>query len=87
MSKRIYVGNINYRATEDDLRELFNAAGSVDSARLIIDKTTGKLRGFGFVEMISTDEARSAIDMFHEKEFMGRKLVVNVARPRYQKAY
>lgn len=84
MSKRLYVGNINYKATEDDLRNLFTEAGSVSSARLVIDRVTGKLRGFGFVEMSSSDEAREAIDKFNEKEFMGRKLTVNVARPRSQ---
>jgi len=82
MSKRLYIGNINYKATEDDLRVLFQEAGRVDSARLVIDKVTGKLRGFGFVEMSSPDEARGAIEKFHETEFMGRKLTVNIARPR-----
>ena len=84
MSKRLYVGNINYKATEDDLKTLFAEAGRVSSARLVIDRVTGKLRGFGFVEMSSPDEAREAIDKFHEKEFMGRRLTVNVARPRTQ---
>jgi len=82
MSKRLYVGNISYNATEGNLRDLFSEAGRVDSARLVIDRGTGKLRGFGFVEMSSQDEARGAIELFHEKEFMGRKLTVNIARPR-----
>jgi len=82
MSKRLYVGNISYRATESDLRDLFTAVGSVETASLVIDKGTGKLRGFGFIEMSSTDEAREAIEKLHESDFMGRKLVVNPARPR-----
>ena len=86
MSKRLYIGNINYKATEDDLKILFAEAGSVNSARLVIDRATGKLRGFGFVEMSSPDEARGAIEKFHETEFMGRKLTVNIARPRGQQS-
>jgi len=85
MSKRLYVGNINYKATEDDLKGLFAEAGNVDSARLVIDKATGKLRGFGFIEMSSPDEARDAIERFNDFDFMGRKLSVNVARPRAQR--
>jgi RNA recognition motif-containing protein len=84
MSKRLYVGNINYKATEEDLMRLFAEAGSVDSARLVLDRVTGKLRGFGFVEMSSPDEARGAIERLNDTEFMGRTLTVNIARPRGQ---
>jgi len=85
MSKRLYVGNINFKATEDDLKGLFAEAGSVNYARLVIDKATGKLRGFGFIEMSSKDEAQDAIERFNDFDFMGRKLTVNVARPREQR--
>ena len=79
---RLYVGNISYKATESDLRELFAGAGSVSSASLVVDRDTGKLRGFGFIEMSSTEEAQSAIEKFNDTEFMGRRLQVNAARPR-----
>lgn len=87
MSKRLYVGNISFKATEDDLRGLFTRVGAVDSAKLVIDRVTGKLRGFGFVEMTTPEEATSAIEMLNDSEFMGRKLVVNIARPKESRAY
>ncbi|GAB4387434.1 MAG: RNA-binding protein [Thermodesulfovibrionales bacterium] len=82
MSKRLYVGNINFRATETDLRDLFARAGEVVSIKLITDHDTGKLRGFGFVEMANDSDAEKAITMFNGTSFMDRKLVVNMARPR-----
>jgi RNA recognition motif-containing protein len=82
MAKRLYVGNISYQASENDLRELFQKAGEVVSAKLITDPATGRLRGFGFVEM-STDEAGDkAISTLDGNEFMGRKLVVREAKER-----
>lgn len=85
MAKRLYVGNINFRATEADLQELFGQAGEVVSIKLITDGITGKLRGFGFVEMANDADAEKAISMFNGKDFMDRKLVVNEARPREER--
>jgi RNA recognition motif-containing protein len=82
MGKRLYVGNVNFRATEEDLEELFSQAGEVVSTKLITDRVTGKLRGFGFIEMASDEEAEKAVDMFNGSDFMDRRLVVNEARPR-----
>ncbi len=78
----IFVGNLPYRLSDEDLRELFEAHGSVDSARQIMERDTGRARGFGFVEMPDDAEAQGAIEALHEYEVMGRKLVVNQARPR-----
>ena len=85
MATRLFVGNINHNATENDLQDHFGAAGSVLSVNIIQDKFTGKSRGFGFVEMASADEARKAIENFHEKDFQGRALTVNEARPREER--
>ncbi len=80
MSKRIYVGNLPFSATEDEVRELFEEFGEVGSVSLISDRETGRPRGFGFVEMSSgSDEAISALD---NKDMGGRNLKVNEARPR-----
>ncbi len=78
---RLYVGNISFKATEDDLRELFAQAGEVLSVKLIKDNATGRLRGFGFVEMASEEDGKKAITMFNEKPFMERSIVVNEAKP------
>jgi RNA recognition motif-containing protein len=80
MAKKLYVGNLSYKTTEQSLRELFSQAGSVVNTSIIIDKMTGKSRGFGFVEMEDADAAK-AIEMFHGKEVEGRTLTVNEARP------
>jgi RNA recognition motif-containing protein len=82
MQKRLYIGNINFKATEADLEDLFSQAGQVVSTRLITDRLTGKPRGFGFVEMSTEEEAEKAISMFNGNNFMERELVVNEARPR-----
>ena len=82
MATRLFVGNINHHASENDLQDHFGAAGKVISVDLILDRATGKPRGFGFVEMSSADEAKKAIESFHNKEFQGRPLTVNEARPR-----
>lgn len=79
---RLFVGNLSYQTIENDLRELFSQAGAVNSVNLMIDKITGKSRGFAFVEFASPEEAAKAVEQFHNKEFQGRALTVNIARPR-----
>ena len=81
MQKKLYVGGIPYTSTEESLKSYFAAAGTVTSAMIAKDKMTGRSRGFGFIEMGSDAEAEKAIELFHDKEFEGRKLTVNVARP------
>lgn len=81
MNSKLYVGGIPYSSTNEDLKEHFSAAGTVTSAQIIIDKMTNRSKGFGFVEMSSDAEAQKAIEMFHDQEFQGRRLTVNVARP------
>jgi cold-inducible RNA-binding protein len=81
MATKLYVGGLPYSTQEDALKELFAQAGSVTSAVIIMDKMTGRSKGFGFVEMSSAEEAANAISMFNDKEFEGRKLTVNEARP------
>ena len=78
----IYVGNLAHEATEDDLRQAFEAFGEVASAKIITDKFTGSHRGFGFVEMPNSPEAQSAINGLDGSELKGRSLKVNEARPR-----
>jgi len=82
MGRRLYVGNLPYSATEDQLTELFSRAGKVDSVRVMRDMATGRARGFAFVEMSSDEEAQKAISEFHEQQMDGRALVVNEARPK-----
>jgi RNA recognition motif-containing protein len=82
MGRRLYVGNLPYSATEDQLSELFSRAGKVDSVRVMRDMATGRARGFAFVEMGSDEEAQKAITEFHEHQMEGRALVVNEARPK-----
>ncbi|MFH1611990.1 MAG: RNA-binding protein [bacterium] len=81
MNKKLYVGNLPYTITEDDLKEMFSQAGSVDSAIIINDKMSGRSKGFGFVEMATDEDAEKAIEMFDKKEYEGRNLTVNEARP------
>ena len=80
-STRLYVGNIPFKATEEDLSSLFSQAGEVLSVKLIKDAATGRLRGFSFVEMASAEDGEKAISMFNGSSFMDRSLVVNEARP------
>ncbi len=82
MVKTIYVGNLPYTSTEDDIRELFEQHGAVQSVKLITDRETGRPRGFGFVEMSDDGEAGSAIEALDGSDFGGRSLRVNVARER-----
>jgi len=81
MNKRLYIGGLSYDTTEDSLKEAFAKAGTVESAAIIIDKMSGRSKGFGFVEMSSEEEAQKAIEMWNGKEFEGRNLTVNEARP------
>ena len=81
MGKKLYVGGIAYRTTQDNLREAFEAAGAVASASIIMDRETGRSKGFGFVEMETDEDALKAIDMFNGKEIDGRRVTVNEARP------
>lgn len=81
MGKRLYVGNLPYSATDADLAALFKEAGVVASARVIVDRTTGRSKGFGFVEMGSDEEARKAIETLNGREISGRAVSVNEARP------
>ena len=81
MSKNIYVGGLPYAVAEDQLQELFSAYGTVEVARVIIDRETGRSRGFGFVEMSSASEAEQAIQALNGSQLDGRRLVVNEARP------
>ena len=81
MGSKIYVGGLPYSATDQELSDLFAQHGAVQSARVITDKFTGQSRGFGFVEMASSEEAQAAINALNSTEFGGRKLTVNEARP------
>ena len=85
MENKLYVGNLPYAATEDDLKNHFSQAGNVTSVALIKDRATGRAKGFGFVEMSSAEEAQKAITMFHGQDFMGRTITVNIARPREER--
>jgi RNA recognition motif-containing protein len=82
MSNKLYVGNLSFRVTSEDLHEYFAAAGGVESANVVFDRETGRSRGFGFVEMASEDDANNAIAQFNGQEYDGRNMVVNEARPR-----
>ena len=82
MGRRLYVGNLPYSSSEDQLTELFSRAGKVDSVRVMRDMATGRARGFAFVEMSTDEEAQRAISQLHEYQLEGRPLVVNEARPK-----
>lgn len=86
MGAKIYVGGLPYSATDEELSELFAPHGTVQSARVITDKFTGKSRGFGFVEMSSDDEAQKAINALNATQMDGRTLTVNEARPQESRA-
>jgi RNA recognition motif-containing protein len=79
-SPKIYVGNLSFDAVESDLYELFNGVGQVQNAEVVSNKYTHKSKGFAFVTMLTVDEARRAVTELHDKEFMGRKLVVSGAK-------
>ncbi len=82
MESKLYVGNLSYSTTEDDLRQLFAQAGNVKSVSVIKDRDTGRSKGFAFVEMGSDDDAQKAISQFNGQSFQDRSLKINVARPR-----
>lgn len=82
MSTKLYVGNLAFQTTSQDLQELFAQAGTVESASVVEDRDTGRSRGFAFVEMSTQEEANSAIEQFNGKEVSGRALKVNEAKPR-----
>ena len=82
MSTKLYVGNLAFQTTSQELQEMFATAGTVESASVVEDRDTGRSRGFGFVEMSTKEEASSAIDQFNGKALGGRALKVNEAKPR-----
>lgn len=82
MSMKLYVGNLSFQTSSEELQELFSQAGTVESANVVEDRDTGRSRGFGFVEMATKEEGEAAIAQFNGKEFGGRNLTVNEARPR-----
>ena len=82
MAKKLYVGNLSYGTGDGDLRSMFEEFGSVESAQVIMDRDSGRSKGFGFVEMTNGQEAQAAIDALNGKEVDGRALTVNEARPR-----
>ena len=82
MGRRLYVGNLPYNATDEDLNALFSRAGTVESVRVMRDMATGRARGFAFVEMANDEDAQKAISEFHQYQMDGRALVVNEARPK-----
>ncbi|KPJ70928.1 RNA-binding protein [Microgenomates bacterium DG_75] len=82
---KLYVGNLDYKVTGDQLTELFSQAGKVVSAVVITDRYSGRSKGFGFVEMGTEDEAKKAIEALNGKDFEGRNLIVNEARPREER--
>lgn len=81
MAAKLFVGNLDYSVTSDDLRSFFASLGTVVDAVVIMDKMTGRSRGFGFVEMGSDDEAKKAIEQFNGSDLKGRKINVNEAKP------
>ena len=85
MENKLYVGNLPYAASEEDIKTHFSKAGTVTSVALIIDRASGRAKGFGFVEMSTDEEAQKAISMFNGQDFMGRSITVNVARPREER--
>jgi cold-inducible RNA-binding protein len=82
MATKLYVGNLAFQTTSEDLQQLFGQAGTVESASVVEDRETGRSRGFGFVEMATSEEATAAIEQFNGKEVGGRALKVNEAKPR-----
>jgi cold-inducible RNA-binding protein len=82
---RLFVGNLSYRTMESDLQDYFAQAGAINSVDLMLDKFTGKSRGFAFIEFATAEGANKAVEMFHNKEFQGRALTVNIARPREER--
>lgn len=86
MGSKLYVGNLSYDTSSSDLEQLLSQHGTVQSAEVIADRDTGRSKGFGFVQMGSDEEAQAAIEALHGKEYDGRSLTVNVARPREERS-
>ena len=86
MSTKLYVGNLDFKVTENELRDAFAAHGAVEEVNLVQDRATGRPRGFGFVTMSSPEEAQKAIEALNGKELGGRALTVNIARPREERS-
>ncbi len=84
--KKLYVGNLAYGVTEQDLRDLFSQAGELQDVMLIVDRDTRRSKGFGFVEYVNEADAQKAVQMFNDTEIEGRRLTVNVARPREERS-
>ena len=82
MSMKLYVGNLAFQTSSEDLQQLFGQAGTVESANVVEDRDTGRSRGFGFVEMATKEEGEAAINQFNGNDLNGRNLTVNVAKPR-----
>ena len=82
MTTQLYVGNVNYRMTEDGLKQMFSEFGEVTSAKIVIDRETGRSKGFGFVEMADEEGADRAIQSLNDQELDGRRIKVNIARPK-----
>jgi cold-inducible RNA-binding protein len=82
---RLFVGNLSYQTGENDLQDYFSQAGAVTSVNLMLDRATGRSRGFAFVEFATPEEASKAVEQFHNKEFQGRTLTVNVARAKEER--
>ena len=82
MGRRLYIGNLPYKATDEEMRELFSQAGAVANVQVMRDAATGRARGFGFVEMATEEGAQKAVEQFHQYQMQGRALVVNEARPK-----
>ena len=85
MQSKLYVGNLSYSTTEDDLRQLFAQAGQIKEVIVITDRETRRSKGFGFVEMMTQAEAEKAIQLFNNHELQGRRMMVNIARPREER--
>jgi len=86
MSNKLFVGNLSFNVTENDLNDAFAAYGTVTETNLMMDRATGRARGFGFVTMSTAEEAQKAIDALNGKELDGRAITVNVARPREERS-
>jgi RNA recognition motif-containing protein len=82
---RLFVGNLSYQTADNDLQDYFAQAGTVTSVNVMFDKMTGKSRGFAFIEFATPEEANKAVEQFHNKEFQGRALTVNIAKPREER--
>ena len=85
MENKLFVGSLSWGVKDDALKEAFEQTGTVLSATVITDRMSGRSKGFGFVEMSTPEEAQAAIEMWNEKELDGRKIIVNVARPREER--